>query len=110
MPTVYKDAQVQGTTSTSTYATLYNTTASTTAIISGIVVCNEAASPVTFRIGIQTSASGPTSGKWIAYDATVSANDSLIINVPISLGNTKYIMISSSANTCSFTASVAEMS
>lgn len=110
MPTIYKDSQVQGTSSTSTYANLYNTTGSTTAIVSGIVVCNEAASSVTIRIGIQTSAAAPTSGKWIVYDTTVSANDSLIINVPISLGNSKYIMVSSSANTCSFTASIAEIS
>ncbi len=99
MPTIYKDAQVQGTASTSTYSNLYNTGASTTAIVSGIVVCNEAASAVTVRIGIQTSASAPTSGKWIVYDTSVAANDSLIINVPLSLGNNKYIMISSSDNT-----------
>lgn len=110
MPTIYKDSQVQGTSSTSNYATLYNTSASTTAIISGIVVCNETASSITVRIGITSSATTPVSGQWIVYDNTVLANDSLIINVPISLGNTKFIRISSSSSSCSFTASIAEMS
>lgn len=110
MPTAYSGPQVAGTASTSTYATLYSTGASTTAVISALIVCNEATSPVTIRIGIAGSATTPASGAFLAYDAVVAANDTLVLNLPLSLGNTKFIRVSSSAATCSFTAAVAEIS
>jgi hypothetical protein len=110
MATAYKDQQVAGTAATSTYATLYSTGAATTAVVSAIIVCNEATSPVTVRIGLAASATTPASGAFIAYDAVVAANDTLVLNLPLSLGNTKFIRVSSSATTCSFTAAVAEIS
>ena len=110
MPTAYSGPQVAGTASTATYSTLYSTGASTTAVISAIIVCNEATSPVTVRIGIAGSATTPASGSFLAYDAVVAANDTLVLNLPLSLGNTKFIRVSSSAVTCSFTAAVAEIS
>lgn len=108
--TVYKDAQVVGTSSTSTYSTLYSTGGATTAVVSSIIVANEAASAVTIRIGLAASATTPASGAFLVYDRTVPANDTLILNFPIALGNTKFIRCSSSAITTSFTAAVAEIS
>lgn len=110
MPTAYKDQQVAGTASTSTYATLYSTGASTTAVVSSIIIANEAASAVTVRVGLAGSATTPASGAFILYDRSIPANDTLILNLPLALGNTKFIRVSSSAATCSFTAAVAEIS
>lgn len=110
MPTAYKDQQVAGTASTSTYATLYSTGASTTAVVSSIIIANEAASTVTVRVGLAASATTPASGAFILYDRIIPANDTLILNLPLALGNTKFIRVSSSAATCSFTAAVAEIS
>ena len=56
MANTYKSAQLQGTASVSTYGTLYSTGASTSAVISSIVVCNTSASAVTYRIGLMGSA------------------------------------------------------
>lgn len=110
MATAYLTKQVQGTSATSTYATLYNTGASTTAILSAITVCNEAASTVTIRIGLAASATTPASGAFLVYDGTVAANDTLNLALPVTLGNTTYVRVSSSATTTSFTAAVAEIS
>lgn len=110
MATAYLTKQVQGTASTGTYATLYSTGASTTAIVSGITVCNEATSTVTIRIGLDTTAGTPASGEFLVYDGTVAANDTLVLNLPVTMGNTTYLRVSSSANTTSFTAAVAEIS
>ena len=110
MATAYMDKQVAGTSSTATYATLYNTGAATTAVVSSIIVANEAASSVTIRIGLAASAGTPASGAFLVYDRVVAANDTLILNLPLALGNTKYIRVSSSATTTSFTAAVAEIS
>ena len=110
MATAYKTQQVVGTSATSTYSTLYSTGASTTAVVSAIHICNEAASAVTIRIGIAASATTPASGAFLMYDVSVPANQTLTWNGPLTLGNTAYIRVSSSAITCSFTAAVAEIS
>lgn len=109
MPTAYKDAVVQGTASTGTYATLYSTGASTTAAISQIFIANESSSSVTVRVGLAGSAGTPAAGSFLLYDVVIAGNDTLSLG-PFSLGNTRFIRVSSSANTCTFSAAVAEIS
>jgi len=109
MATAYKDATVVGTSSTSTYSTLYSTGASTTAIISNILIANESSSSVTVRVGLAGSAGTPASGSFLAYDLVIPGNDTAQIG-PLSLGNTRFIRVSSSAATCSFVAAIAEVS
>ena len=109
MATAYSLKQVQGTAGTSTYATLYNTGASTTAIISNLLIANQASSAVTVRVGIDTTEGTPGASEWLLYDVVVAANDTLSFG-PLSLGNTQYLRVSSSANTCTFSAAVAEIS
>ena len=109
MATTYKLAQVQGSASTGTYSTLYNTGASTTAIISNLLIANQAGSPVTVRVGIDDTAGTPGAAEWLLYDVVLAANDTLSFG-PLSLGNTQYLRVSSSANTCTFSAAVAEIS
>ena len=110
MPTAYKLAQVQGTAGVTTYATLYSTGASTTAVLSSISICNTASTSATYRIGVMASAGTPAAGNWIVNGATVAANDTVFLTVGLSLGNTQFIRVSSSANTVDFSASVAEIS
>ena len=110
MATTYKNAQLQGTASVSTYGTLYNTGASTTAVISSLLVANTAASSATYRIAVMATAGTPAAANWIAYDATVGANDTVFIGAGITLSNTQYIRVSSSANTVTFSAYISEIS
>jgi hypothetical protein len=109
MATTYKDVMVQGTSSTGTYSTLYSTGASTTAIISNLLICNESSSSVTVRVGVMGSAGSPGTGQWLVDDVVVAGNDTLSFG-PYALGNTRFIRVSSSANTCTFAAAVAEIS
>jgi hypothetical protein len=78
--------------------------------VSSIIICNVAASSVTVRVGLDTTAGTPASGEFLIYDRVVAANDTLILNLPVTLGNTRFIRCSSSAITCTFTAAVAEIS
>lgn len=110
MATTYKNAQVQGTASTGTYATLYNTGAATTAVLSSLVVTNTASTAALYRIAIMGSAGTPAAANWIVYDATVQANDTVCLTLGITLGNTQFIRVSSSANTVTFNAFVSEIS
>jgi hypothetical protein len=52
----------------------------------------------------------PAAANWLIYDATVAANDSTFITVGVALAAGDVIRVSSSANTVTFTAMVAEIS
>lgn len=108
MATTYSLSQVQGSSSTGTFVTLYNTGESTRAIISNLIIANQASTSVTVRVGVMGSAGTPTSGQWLMYDVAIAANDTLSFG-PLSLGNSQFIRCSSSANTCTFSAAVAEI-
>lgn len=109
MPTTYSLSQAQGSASTGTYVTLYSTGASTRAIISNLMIANQATSTVTVRVGVMGSAGTPSAAQWLLYDVVISPNDTLSIG-PLSLGTSQFIRCSSSANTCTFSAAVAEIS
>jgi CDP-diglyceride synthetase len=110
MPTVYKNAQVQGTAAVGTYATLYNTSASATAVISSILVANTASTAATYRIGIMGSAGTPGNSEWVAFGALVPANDTIALTIGVTLGNSQFVRVSSSANTVAFSAYISEIS
>jgi hypothetical protein len=110
MATVYKNSRIQGTASTGTYATLYNTSASATAVISTIAVCNTASTAATYRVGIMGSAGTPAASDWLVYDASVNANDTVFITAGVTLAESNFIRVSSSANTVSFSAYISEIS
>lgn len=110
MATTYKHNSVQGTASTGTYATLYNTGASTQAVISSLLVTNTASASATYRIAIMSSAGTPAAADWIVYDSLVSGNDTVCLTLGIALGNSEFIRVSSSANTVTFNAFVSEIS
>lgn len=110
MPTTYTNAQVQGTTGVSTYASLYTTGASTRAVISTIAITNTAATVATYRIGIMATPAGtPAAANWIVYDATVAANDTVFLTAGITMNINQVIRVSSSANTVTFSAYVSEI-
>ena len=110
MATIYKNAQVQGTAAVGTYATLYNTSASVTAVISTIAITNTTSSAQTYRIGIMGSAGTPSAANWVVYDGTVPGNDTIFLTAGITVGNSQFIRVSSSANTVTFSAYISEIS
>ena len=110
MATAYKYSQVQGTASTGTYATLYNTPSATEAVISSLVICNQSSSSVTVRVGLDTAAGTPGASEFLVYDAAVAGNDTVALTLGITMDASKYLRISSSASTCNFSAFLSEIS
>lgn len=110
MATAYKYAQVQGTASTGTYSTLYTTPAATQAVISSLVITNQASSDVTVRIGLDTTAGTPGASEWLVYDAVIAGNDTVALTLGVTLDAEKFVRVSSSANTCNFSAFLSEIS
>jgi hypothetical protein len=109
MATVYKNSKVQGTAGITTYATLYNTSASAQAVVSTIAICNTASVSATFRIGIMGSAGTPSAADFIVHGGAVAGNDTVFLTVGATLGSSEFIRVSSSANTVSFTAFISEI-
>jgi hypothetical protein len=110
MATAYKYSQVQCTASTGTYATLYNTPSATEAVISSLVICNQSSSSVTVRVGLDTAAGTPGASEFLVYDAAVAGNDTVALTLGITMDASKYLRVSSSANTCNFSAFLSEIS
>ena len=110
MATVYKNAQLQGTAAIGTYGTLYSTGASTTAVVSTILIVNTSSAATQYRIAIMGSAGTPANPQFVVYDDTCAANDVVAFTIGITLGNSQYIRVSSSADTLGFTAFISEIS
>lgn len=114
MAVAYLDKQLVGSGTITSYTNLYATGASTTALVSALVLCNETTSAITVRIGLSPTngTTAPATGRFIAYDLSVppAASGPLILNLPITMGNTKYLNCSSSSAGITFTAAVGEVS
>lgn len=110
MAATYKNSKIQGTSSTSTYSTLYAVPSGKTAVISTISVANASSSSITYRLSILDSDATPSSSNWLVYDSIVSANDTTFITVGITLTSGQYLKISSSSNSSTFMCFISEIS
>lgn len=96
--------------SATTATTLYTVPSSTSAIISTIVVANQAATAGTFRIAIRPAGASLAASQYIAYDVPIPANDSIIISVGVTLATTDVVTVYASSANMSFSAFGAEFS
>jgi len=87
-----------------TATTLYTVPASTSTVVSTIVICNQAASAATYRISVRPAGGAQTAAMYLAYDVTVGANDSTALTLGITLATTDVITIYASSATLGFTA------
>lgn len=110
MATTYKVlGQSQGTAAVTTYSDLYTVPSATSSIVSTISVCNTASADATVRVAV-ASTSTPSASEFVIYGATVAGNDTLTLTLGITMEASKKIVISSSANTVSFSAFGSEIS
>ena len=83
---------------------LYTVPSSTQALVSTLVICNQAASAASFRVA--TVPSGETLGTqhYTNYDVALAANDSINLTLGMSLGAGDVLKVYGSSNTISYTA------
>lgn len=84
--------------------TLYDSGGTKTAVLSTIAICNTAATPATYRLGVSTTSAFAAAG-YLVYGGTVAANDTVFLTIgavvdPVN----RYLLASASANTVSFSA------
>ena len=113
MAQTYKQlAAAAGNGTIGTAANLYSAsgTASTSTIISSIVVCNTSSSSATYTIAINTASATYAAGEYVVYQATIAGNDTVALTLGVTMDAEKFIRVSSSADTCNFTAFLSEIS
>jgi len=79
--------------SATTATTLYTVPAATEAVASTVFVCNRGSSATTYRIAIRPAGASLANQHYIAYDATLDANDAVAITVGMTLEATDVVTI-----------------
>lgn len=110
MPTIYK-VLGQSIPAAATDATLYTTPSLTNgAVISTITVCNQAATATTFRIAIRVNGASLATSQYIAYDTSITANNTTALTLGVTLGTGDIITVRSASGNVSFAAFGSEIS
>lgn len=109
MPTIYK-VLGQSNPAATTATTLYTVPAATNTIVSTISVCNQAATAGTYRIAIRPAGATLAAQHYIAFDSTVTANNTTMITIGVSLAATDVITVYASSANMSFSAFGTEIS
>ena len=96
--------------SATTATTLYTVPAATSAVISTITVCNQAASAGSFRIAVRPAGAALAAQHYVAYDVAIAANDTTALTLGLTLATTDVVTIYASSATMSFNAYGSEIS
>ena len=109
MATVYK-VLGQSNPSATTATTLYTVPSATSAILSTVTVCNQAATSGSFRIAVRPAAATLAAQHYVAYDIAIAANDTTCLTLGITLATTDVVTIYAGTATMSFAAFGSEIS
>lgn len=109
MANVYK-VLAQSNPSATTATTLYTVPSATSAVISTITVCNQAASAGSFRIAVRPAGATLAAQHYVAYDVAIAANDTTALTLGLTLATTDVVTIYASSATMSFNAYGSEIS
>lgn len=91
-------------------ADIYTVPASTQTIVSSIVVCNTTTSPATFRIFQRINGATAAASNAVAYDTTLAANSTAIIENKLTIDAADVLTVRSSvANALTFTVNGSEI-
>ena len=109
MATTYK-VLGQSNPSSATATTLYTVPSAKSAVVSTIAVCNQAATAATYRIAIRPAGATLAAQHYLAYDSSVTANNSTMITIGVTLATTDVITVYASTATMSFSVFGTEIS
>lgn len=93
-----------------TETTIYTCPASTETVISTIVVCNRGNSSSSFRISVRPNGDTLANQHYIAYDAPISANDTVALTLGITVDASDVISVYGSSANLSFNVYGSEIS
>lgn len=85
-----------------TDTTLYTVPGSTEAVVSTIAICNFAVTAATYRIAVRPDGEGLANKHYIAFDASVPANDTAMITIGLTVNAADIITVRASTASVSF--------
>ena len=88
--------------SATTATALYTVPAATEAVASTVFVCNRGSSATTYRIAVRPAGATLANQHYIAYDATIGANDAVAITVGMTLEASDVVTIYAGNGNLSF--------
>ena len=101
MPTTYKVlGQVNPAATTAT--TAYTVPSATNAVVSTLSVCNLSTTPATYRIAVRPAGASLTAAQYIAYDASLSSNETVALTLGLTLAATDVVTVYASTANVSF--------
>lgn len=103
MANTYK-VLAQSNPSATTATTLYTVPSSTSAVISTITICNQAASAGSYRIAVRPAGATLAKQHYVAYDIAIAANDTTALTLGLTLATTDVVTIYASSADLSFSA------
>jgi hypothetical protein len=109
VPNVYK-VLGQSAPAATTATTLYTVPAATATVLSTLTVCNQSATPTTFRTSIRPAGAVQTTAHYLFFDTPIPGNDTLTLVLGLSLAATDVITVYAGAATLSFHAYGCEIS
>lgn len=108
MPTTHKVlGQVASAAATAT--TLYTVPAATQAVCSTLAICNRDIA-TTYRVSVRPAGAAQDVKHYIAYDAVIGANDSILLTLGITLVTTDVVTVYAGTSALSFSLFGAEIS
>ena len=88
--------------SATTLTDSYTVPASTTAVISSIVICNQSATATSFRISIAKAGAADTAAQYLYYDVSIDGNDTFVATIGATLAATDVVRVYNTLATLSF--------
>jgi hypothetical protein len=101
MASTYK-VLAQSAPSATTNTDVYTVGSGKSAVVSTITVANRAASSATYRIAVRPLGATLANQHYIAYDATVPANDMIALTIGLTLAATDVVTVYASTANLSF--------
>lgn len=96
--------------SATTATALYTVPSATEAVVSSVSVCNRAGTNATFRLSVRPDGATLANQHYLIYDATIGANDSIILTVGITMDATDILEAYASSGDLTFHAYGSEIS
>lgn len=77
-------------------------TAPNQAVVSSLSICNQSATPTTFRVSIAVAGAADDPKQYLYYDVPLSGNATFIATIGVTLGATDVIRVQSGGGVLSF--------
>lgn len=80
-------------TDATTLTTLYTAPSNTQAVVSSITICNRGGASTTFRIAVRVAGEALASKQYLYYDQAISANETFIATIGLTLDETDVLSV-----------------